>query len=166
MDSNIIGGPTWNPAHPPLRATDGERLPLSVPEDPAPLASAHDDRIDLHLAPESLAAPTPAVAATILPAPSVEMEPPPPLSAPLPRAAVPVSLLAEEVPTGLAGGVQESLPMPGLGVLVQLDDVSLVHRMRAIDDRPRNDLPREFALVGPSTASRYLAHPEEMYLSL
>ena len=168
MDSsNVIGGPTWNPPISSLRSPDGDRLPLLVPAEQSPMASLPGDRLDLHGTSDKALEP---VRMPSLPpghhAAPVEMSPPRPTPFPLTREAVPVNRLAEGISTLFGGQPQVTVSLNGLGVLVQLDDVSLVHRMRAIDDRPRNELFQEFSLVGPSSASRYLAHPEEMYLSI
>lgn len=166
MDSsNMIGGPTWNPALSSLRSPDGERLPLSVPAEQSPMASLPGDRLDLHVASDRIPEPVPS-SPVGPPAAPVEMATSRPSPPPVAREAVPVNLLAEDIPTLFGGHSQETMSLSGLGVLVQLDDVSLVHRMRAIDDRPRNELYQDLSLVGPSSASRYLAHPEEMYLSI
>lgn len=167
MDSsNMIGKPSWNPGFSPLRAPEGDGRARSRESDANP-ALLPGDRLDLHadLDPSSAAA-----VALPGPAPSEAGSPVAPTarpSAPVPpRESVPVSMLAEDVPTLLGEQPHATPPLSGLGVLAQLDDVSLLHRMRAIDDRSDNGRFQEFSLIGPGNAARFLAHPEEMYLSI
>ncbi|MBM3464770.1 MAG: hypothetical protein FJX76_21945 [Armatimonadetes bacterium] len=84
------------------------------------------------------------------------------------RDAVPTTLLAEDVGSGLLGNVSStgSDTVASLGVLAQLDEPTAVHSVRAIDGPSQPNAFADLNLVGPSNAQRYLANPNELYLGI